>query len=85
MQMTVFTRALTDRWQLNYDTEARQLFVSSGGQERRMHEFLASDSEAQNELELLIMDMFPSNDVDVREARPRDRVVHRSDRHGKPT
>ena len=76
--MTVFTRALTDRWQLNYDTEARQLFVSSGGQERRMHEFLASDSEAQNELELLIMGMFPNdaNDVDVREAR--------SPRQGRP-
>jgi hypothetical protein len=63
--MTVLTRGLTDRWQLNYDTEARQLFVSLGGLERPIHEFLASESTAQNELELLIMDMFPNNANDA--------------------
>jgi hypothetical protein len=64
--MTVLTRSLTDGWQLNYDTKARLLFVStSDGQELPIDDVLASESEAQNELELLIMDMFPNiaNDV----------------------
>jgi hypothetical protein len=64
--MTVLTRSLTDGWQLNYDTKARLLFVSgSGGQELPIDDFLASESDAQNALELLIIDMFPNiaNDV----------------------
>jgi hypothetical protein len=64
--MTVLTRSLTDGWQINYDTEARLLFVSSsGGQELPIDDFLARESEARNELELLIMDMFPNNANDV--------------------
>jgi hypothetical protein len=64
--MTVLTRSLTDGWQLNYDTKARLLFVSnSGGQELPIDDFLARESEAQNELELLIMDMFPNTANDV--------------------
>jgi hypothetical protein len=64
--MTVLTRSLTDSWQLNYDTEARLLFVSSsGGQELPVDDVLATESEARNELELLILDMFPNNASDV--------------------
>jgi hypothetical protein len=64
--MTILTRSLTEGWQLNYDTEARLIFVSSsGGQELPIDDFLARESEAQIELELLIMDMFPNNADDV--------------------
>jgi hypothetical protein len=64
--MTVLTRSLTDGWQLNYDIKARLLFVSnSGGQELPIDDFLARESEAQAELELLIMDMFPNTANDV--------------------
>jgi hypothetical protein len=64
--MTVLTRSLTDGWQLNYDTEAKLIFVSSsGGQELPIDDFLASESEARSELELLIMDMFPNIADDV--------------------
>jgi hypothetical protein len=67
--MTVLTRSLTDGWQINYDTEARLLFVSSsGGQELPIDDFLARESEARNELELLIMDMFRNNANDVNDA-----------------
>jgi hypothetical protein len=64
--MTILTRPLTEGWQLNYDTEARLIFVSSsGGQELPIDDFLARESEARIELELLIMDMFPNNADDV--------------------
>jgi hypothetical protein len=64
--MTVLTRSLTDGWQINYDTEAKLLFVSSsGGQELPIDDFLARESEARNEFELLIMDMFPNTANDV--------------------
>ena len=66
-EMTVLTRPLNaDGWQLNYDVVAKHLFVSSStGQQLSIDELLASEFQAQNELELLIMDSFPNTKDDV--------------------
>jgi hypothetical protein len=61
------TRSLkATNWQLNYDTEFKLLFVTGPtGSRLTIDEFLtnapeASDPEAQSEVELLIVDMFPN-------------------------
>ena len=61
-QMAILTRSLkVNDSQLNYDVEGKRLFVTnSTGKQQSVDDCLANDSEAQRELELLIMDMFPN-------------------------
>ena len=57
--MAALMRSLGDDWQLTHNTEAKRLFVSnSAGRQLTIDESLATGSEMQSELELLVIDMF---------------------------
>ena len=66
--MSVMTRSLDGAWHITYDTEAKELLVVSDAGERfSINEFLAlnKSTNAEMELEGLIVDLFPNTQEDM--------------------